>query len=324
MRPRQPRTIQFGPGATLRPTASRRRRRLPLRRLAGALLLATALGVGAVWTNVLGAGDRFAGLMARVELFLDPPPDRPTRPTVTVTEPPAATPSPTPRPTPRRSLPPDATPVPVPTPSPTPVRAPVDRDIVTDHEAVFATEITKDWCAPAGIQMTLAVLGLADTSEGFQRELVSRVGEWEAWSDSHNGDWGPAAMVLALEAYGATGYEIRAYDSRAHALADSARAIDATDSPVILLAWRGAHTWVMTGYRATADPSIFADAKVTGTYILDPWFPRVSSIWGPSDPPGTFQDEAEMKRNFLPWARPEGRYPDRDGKFIVLIPTVAR
>ncbi len=324
MRSRQPRTIRFGPGATLRPTSNRRRRRLPLRRLAAAFLLAVALGVGAVWANVLGAGDRFAGLMARVELFLDPPPDRPTRPTVTVTEPPASTPSPTPRPTPRRSLPPDATPVPVPTPSPTPVKAPVDRDLVADPEAVFASEITTEWCAPAGVQMTLAVLGLADTSEAFQRTLVSRIDEWEAWADSHNGDWGPAAMVQALEAYGATGYEIRAYDSRAHALADSARAIDATDSPVILLAWRGAHTWVMTGYRATADPSIFSDAKVTGTYILDPWYPRRSSIWGQSDPPGTFQDEAEMKRNFLPWARPEGHYPDRDGKFIVLMPTVAR
>jgi hypothetical protein len=319
-----PRTIRFGPGPGSRPDGRRRHRRLPWARLAAALGLAIVLGVGAVWTNVLGAGERFANLMARVELFLDPPPDRPTRPTVTVTEPPAPTPSPTPRPTPRRSLPPDATPTPPPTPSPTPARVPVDRDIVTDHAAVFASEITTEWCAPAGVQMTLAVLGLADTSEAFQRTLVNRIDEWEAWADSHNGNWGPAAMVQALEAYGATGYEIRAYDSRGHALADSARAIDATRSPVILLAWRGAHTWVMTGYRATADPSIFADAKVTGTYILDPWYPRKSSIWGQSDPPGTFQDEAEMERNFLKWARPEGRYPDRDGKFIVLIPTLAR
>ena len=28
-----------------------------------------------------------------------------------------------------------------------------------------------------------------------------------------------------------------------------------------------------------------------------------------------------MVRNFLPWKRPEGHYPDRDGKFIVVIPT---
>jgi hypothetical protein len=130
-------------------------------------------------------------------------------------------------------------------------------------------------------------------------------------------------MSLALDAYGAPGYQVRAYDTRADALRDSAAALSRTHEPVVLLAWRGAHTWVMTGYRATADPTVFDDARVTGAYVLDPWYPRISSIWGPSDPPGTFQDASEMERNFLPWKRPEGRYPDRDGRFIVVIPTRA-
>jgi hypothetical protein len=77
----------------------------------------------------------------------------------------------------------------------------------------------------------------------------------------------------------------------------------------------------MSGFRADADPLLFDDAKVTGTYILDPWYPRVSSIWGPSDKPGAFQDLAEMKRNYLPWKRPEGLYQSRDGLFIAVVPT---
>jgi hypothetical protein len=178
-------------------------------------------------------------------------------------------------------------------------------------------------CAAAGVQMTLAILGLADTSPAFQHELEGRIDEWESWQDSHNGGWGPASMSLALEAYGAPGYEIRAYESRGHALRDAAAAISRTGAPAILLAWRGAHTWVMTGYRADGDPTVFSDAKVSGAYILDPWYPRVSSIWGPSDPPAAFQDGAEMVRNFLPWKRPEGKYPDRDGQFIVLVPTIS-
>ena len=28
-----------------------------------------------------------------------------------------------------------------------------------------------------------------------------------------------------------------------------------------------------------------------------------------------------MRRNFLPWKRPEGRYPDRDGLWITVVPT---
>ena len=170
--------------------------------------------------------------------------------------------------------------------------------------------------------MTLAVLGLGDTSERFQRELVGRIDEWQSRRDSLNGGWGPASMVAALHAYGAHGYEVRAYETRMDAMRDAARAISETNAPAILLAWRGAHTWVMTGYRADADPAVFPDARIRGAYVLDPWYPRVSSIWGPSDPPGTYQDAAEMRRNFLAWKRPEGRYPDRDGKWIVVIPTL--
>jgi hypothetical protein len=202
------------------------------------------------------------------------------------------------------------------------VREPVDLRIPGDPEASFASEIHKDWCAPAGVQMVLALHGLVDTSKATQEEIAARVGEWESKADSLNGDWGPGAMALALEAYGAPGYEVRAFESRQGALRDAARALQATGAPVILLAWRGAHTWVMTGFRADADPTTFRDAHIDGAYVLDPWYPRISTIWGPSDPAGTFQDGAEMERNFLRWRRPEGRYPDRDTLFITVAPTV--
>ena len=132
------------------------------------------------------------------------------------------------------------------------------------------------------------------------------------------------AMALALDAYGAPGYEVRAFDTMTLALRDAARAIKKTRSPAILLAWRGAHTWVMTGYRASADPATFKKTNIKGAYILDPWYPSVSSIWGRSNPPGFFTTFAELRDNFLPWRRPEGRYKDRDGLFITVVPTKPR
>ena len=213
----------------------------------------------AVSTDAFGAGDLFERAMDRIDRFIaGPVPDRPTDGTVLVTAPPI-TPEPTARatPTPRPSSAASAAapePSPTPSPTPTPARVPVDVDIATDPEAVFAHELKDTWCAPAGVQMTLAFLGLADTSDAFQGELQGRVREWESYGDSHNGKWGPSAMVLALDAYGAHGYEVRGYETRADALRDAAVAIEATQSPVILLAWRGAHTWVMTGFRADADP----------------------------------------------------------------------
>jgi hypothetical protein len=306
-------------------------------------LLGLSFGAGAVATNAMGVGDKFDHLIERIDrLLAGPPPDRQTVGTVLVDDGTQAdadpddtgdpgvdgssSPDPTPSPTPRATLAPGASPTPTPAPTPTPTPAPerkkIDLDIESKPKSVFASEIEDTWCAPAGVQMALGVMGLADNSDAFQKELQRKVRTWESYKDSHNGDWGPAAMVLALDAYGAPGYEVRAYKARSTALRDAARAIQETHAPVLLMAWRGAHTWVMTGFRADADPSIFQDANVTGAYILDPWYPRVSSIWGPSDPPGTFQNASEMERNYLKWRRPEGHYADRDGLYIAVVPTI--
>ena len=283
----------------------------------------------AIATDTFGAGAMWMRVVNRVERFMaGPVPDRPTVATVRVTEPPPETEAP-PDPTlaPATAAPGESaapTPDPTPTATPKPKKKKVDVDIVSNPKNVFAHEIRTDWCAPAGVQMVLATLGLENTSNATQREIAGRVHEWEAYSDSHNGEWGPSAMALALEAYGAKGYEVRAFDTMTHALRDAAVAIKKTKSPAILLAWRGAHTWVMTGYRADSDPAVFRDSKITGAYILDPWYPDVSSIWGPSNPPGFFTTFNELRDNFLPWKRPEGKYPDRDGLYITVVPTKAR
>lgn len=274
------------------------------------------MGFAAVRTNALGAADRLDRMMARIGSIIHPAPDRPTLPTIVVTPEPTA--SPTPEPVGEVPAVASATPEPTATPLP---RVPVDMTIVRKHKAVFSSQLTEKMCAVAGTQMVLTILGLGNPSAEFQNELGGRIGEWEAWDDSHNGGWGPAAIAQALAAYGAKGYEVRAYESRGHALKDAAAALTRTGKPVVLLPWWGAHTWVMTGYRADADPTIFRDARVSGLYILDPWYPRVSSIWGPSDGPGNFEDMAEMRRNFIGWSRPEGAYPDRDGLFVVVLPT---
>jgi hypothetical protein len=294
----------------------------------GIAFVGATLTTLAIATDTFGAGEKWLAVVGRVERFMaGPVPDRATLETVRVTEPPLETDPPAPTPTPATPAPGESaspTPDPTPTPTPKPKRKPVDFDIVSNPDRVFASELRNDWCAPAGVQMALAVMGLVNTSDATQREIASRVHSWEAYSDSHNGEWGPAAMALAIDAYGAPGYEVRAFETMTYALRDAAVAIKKTHSPAILLAWRGAHTWVMTGYRADADPAIFRNTSIEGAYILDPWFPRISSIWGPSNPPGTFTTFEELQENFLPWKRPEGQYPDRDGLYITVVPTKVR
>ncbi len=319
-------------------TMTRKMTRRPLRptprRWQLALLtvaIAGASGFTAVRTNALGAADRFDRVVERIQLFVDPPPDRATVPTVVVT----------PRPSPTATSTPGAlagfpgaegpndlpSRDPAPSTTPAPIRAPVNVMLVENHDAVFASQLTEKDCAVAATQMVLAILGLGDTSAEFQQGIKDRIGEWESLQDSHNGGWGPAAVSLALADYGAPGYDVWAYASHIDAMRDAAIALSTTGKPVMLFPWWGAHTWVMTGYQADADPRVFADATITGLYILDPWYPRHSSIWGQSDAPGNFETLAEMQRNWPVgtgrdgWTRPGGVYPERDGRFVVLLPT---
>jgi hypothetical protein len=97
-------------------------------------------------------------------------------------------------------------------------------------------------------------------------------------------------------------------------------ALRRTGRPVGLLTWWGAHSWVLTGFRSDRDPRKYSTFKVYGAYIVDPFYPRHSSIWGQTFGPDTYRNWTDMGHNFIGWKRPEGRYPGRDGKWLVVLP----
>jgi hypothetical protein len=203
--------------------------------------------------------------------------------------------------------------------SPAPPIRPFDMDVARD--GVFVSEATKVACASAAVQIVVNLAGpRVDTSTAFQRRITSLAADFTTPADSSNGGWGPAGMAAAITHLSGAPYELRVAPSRSAALRLAATAIRATDRPVVLLVWRGAHAWVMTGFTATRDPRDARAFTVTAARILDPWFPRVSSIWGPSAAPDRSHDAADLIRNYLPWKRPEGRYPGRDGQFLLLVP----
>ena len=280
-------------------------------RMAVATLVAGSVAGAVVWSQL--PGDR-AQVRAVVTAGLATPSADP----VAGTPPPSASPVPTPSAT----APAAAVPSPRPSGSPKTVAiGPVDINLAPNGKAVFSSQITKEMCAPAGLTSALATMGLVRASDAVQRAIENRIGAWTSYADSHNGGWGPLAMTKALAAYGAPGYVVKTFGSRRAALRAAGIALSATHEPVLLLAWWGAHTWVMTGYRATGDLATDPRAAFTGAYIVDPWYPRVSTIWGHVNPPGHFYDMAGMTRNYIAWTRPEGRYPGRDGRWVAVIPT---
>ncbi len=289
----------------LRVTGSTGHRRLRIVGLAFALALSLAAGalVGTAFRNASGAARASA-----------------TLPAVALASP---SPSATPTAAPTISQAPTASPFVSPSPSPTAVAGPVDINLA-NGPAVFSSQLTKELCAPAGLTSALATMGLVKASDAVQRQIESHIKQWWSADDSHNFGWGPLAMTKALAYYGAPGYVVKAFATRDQALRAAGIALSATHEPVLLLAWWGAHTWVMTGYRATGDLAANPKAAFTGAYIVDPWYPRVSSIWGHVQPPGHFYDMAGMIHNYIAWTRPEGRYPTRDGKWVAVLPTQMR
>ena len=100
----------------------------------------------------------------------------------------------------------------------------------------------------------------------------------------------------------------------------AARQMRLTGKPVGLLVWRGAHAWVMSGFKATADPAYTDDFDVTAVWIEDPWHGRVSRTWGKGLEPHTLVSAKELGADFVKWSsryRPEY---GRDGAFVIVAP----
>ena len=191
------------------------------------------------------------------------------------------------------------------------------------REGAFVSEYTPYYCLPAAMQVMINIMGddRMDTSRETQDRLYELAGELDGVDlprrvhDVEPEGW---ARGLAAEGYGR--WEVRAEPTRRDAIRLAARQIRVTGKPVGLLTWRGAHSWVMSGFEATADPLHHEEFEVTGAWIQDVWWPRLSTIWGESDPPNTLVPFERLDQDYLKYRRPYGKFPDKDSQFVLVIP----
>ena len=189
-------------------------------------------------------------------------------------------------------------------------------------EGDFVSQARADWCVPASI---LAMMNMIDPDGDrrtpTQREL-DRLARKLSTPRLRGAGSEPEGWAGTLNRLGFGPYDVRALRTRGSAIETAARALRLTGRPVGLLTWRGAHAWVMSGFRATADPAYTDDFEVTHLYVVDPWYPRVSSIWGRAQPPGAKVPVRRVAEDFLAWRRPAMRYPEKDGRFVLVVPVV--
>jgi hypothetical protein len=185
----------------------------------------------------------------------------------------------------------------------------------------FVSQYDSHWCIGASIQMMLNILDLTDDrTEATQQSYMTLARSMNRRSPFFSGSatsststrrprgTGSQSWADALRELGAGNYARRPIVGYENALRQGALALRKTGRPVGLLVWRGAHAWVMSGFTATADPLVDPDFQVTGVYVQDPWYGRVSRIWGPGQKPNTWLSVQGLKADFLEWRRRIGTY----------------
>jgi len=193
-------------------------------------------------------------------------------------------------------------------------------DLYRRHNAMVS-EFENYWCVPAAMQTMMNTMdgGRPDRSYATQKLLYGLARRLS--TDKLDGKGAePIGWARGLTSLGYGKYVVTAYRTRWDAIRAAAKALRMTGRPVGIIAWRGAHSWVMSGFKSTADPALTDRYRVTHVAIEDVWYPRVSSIWGHSTPPDTWIPFERLPQDFLPYRRPGVRYPGLDGRFLLVLP----
>jgi hypothetical protein len=191
------------------------------------------------------------------------------------------------------------------------------------RKTAFASELKPIFCVPAAMQTSINIMkrGRTDLTMATQKSLYRLARQYSGPKLSGAGAE-PEGWAEGLNRLGYGPYVVDVKASRRDAIHIAAWALRMTGRPVGLLVWRGAHSWVMSGFTATADPAYTDDFKVTGLRIEDVWYPRISSIWGSSRPPDALVPAGLMSEDYLQWRRPTARYPGKDGKYVMVLPVL--
>ena len=179
-------------------------------------------------------------------------------------------------------------------------------------------------CVGASMQMMLNIMSERNDKtaatqlelQNLARALSGRRGDGRQRSGASVRGWAGGLNQLDAGPYklvGATTIE--------EALQLAAKAIRHTGKPVGLLVWRGRHAWVMSGFRATADPRTTDDFEVTAAIVMDPLYPHGSSVWGPSPKPREALSPKAVGRQFVP--RRMGSMPSGTGIFSEVMSTLS-
>jgi hypothetical protein len=190
-------------------------------------------------------------------------------------------------------------------------------------------------CVGASMQMMLNMINAKDDRSAKTQLRLQNIARDLSGTRS-DGRQRKGASVrgwsAGLNQLGAGPYRLVGADTLDDALRIAAASIRQTNRPVGLLVWRGRHAWVMSGFKATADPLKTSNYKVTAAIVMDPLYPHGSAVWGPSPKPRQALTPKVLGKQFVP-RRGNANWPGNpidpaaqrtmaglSGKYVLVLP----
>lgn len=186
----------------------------------------------------------------------------------------------------------------------------------------FIGELKNTWCIPAAMQTMENIMNAgADTTEQTQAYLYDLANQI---SEARNGDPNPEGLTGGLQQGGYGNYAIQTKPTLAAAVKQVVKQIRLTNRPAAIFVWYGWHTWVISGFVASADPATTDNYNVLSVYVEDVWYNRHSTLWnktrgGYSRPPDSLVAYGLLPQDYLKWDQAV-YYPGKQAQFVFAVP----
>ncbi len=188
------------------------------------------------------------------------------------------------------------------------------------RNGTFTTQKSWLWCTAAGVQIVRNIVDREDRPQHGQPASLLQL-------DARAQPLRPAAVrgrrSGRLDRRPAplrrrplpAGRRAGRFDS---ALRSAVKRLRLTNLPVALTVSHGNHGWILTGFRATADPAVTTSFRVTSVRVTGPLY-GLQSKNGYDMAPNTKLTTAQLKRFFTPW-----KYAPKamiwDGRYVSIQP----
>ena len=187
----------------------------------------------------------------------------------------------------------------------------------------FTTQRSWLWCTAADVQIVRNIVDRAhDHSTSGQRGYFNWMRARNRYDLPLSAGVDAAGWTAGLRHFVDSRYRLVSSRTFDEALRSAVTNLRLTNLPVAITVSHGNHGWILTGFRATADPAKTAAFKVTSVRVVGPLY-GLQSRNGYDMPPNTKLTPAQLKRFFTPW-----KYAPRkmiwDGRYVSIQPGPAK